>query len=69
MNKTNLLNEFTNVEDRLLISKVLDKLQYCETRNKISYLHFLNLFEKNLIINFLKKIKKTNYLFGNLTVN
>ena len=63
MNKTNLLNEYSNTEDRLLISKVLDKLQYCDTRNKITYLYFLNLFEKNLIINFLKKIKKTNYLF------
>lgn len=63
MNKTNLLNEFSNVEERLLISKVLDKLHYCETRNKISYLYFLNLFEKNLIIKFLKKIKKLNYLF------
>ena len=63
MNKKELLSDYRNQEDRLLLAKVLDKLEFSKTRNKIENTDFLNLYEQDLVNNFLKKIKFTNYYF------
>ena len=63
MNKQELLSDYRNREDKLLLAKVLDKLEFSKARNKIENTDFLNLAEQDLVDKFLKKIKFTNYYF------
>ena len=63
MNKQELLSDYKNQEDKLLLAKVLDKLEFSKARNKIENTDFLNLYEQDLVDKFLKKIKFTNYYF------
>lgn len=62
MNKQELLKKY-NEEDRLLLSKLLDKIKFTKEKNKISYTDFLNLYEQKIIEEFLKKIKENNNIF------
>lgn len=50
-------------EDKLLIAKILDKITYCKTKNKIVYTDFLNIHEKNIVQKLLKENKDINYIF------
>ena len=52
-----------NVEDRLLIAKLQDKIKHCKTRNKIVNTDFLNLHQKKLIQNKLNELKIKNCIF------
>lgn len=63
MNKQELLADYKNQDDKLLLAKVLDKLEFCKTRNKIENTDFLNLAEQDLVDKFLKRIKIKNYYF------
>lgn len=63
MNKQELLNDYKNQEDKLLLAKVLDKLEFLKNRNKIENTDFLNLYEQDLVNQFLKKIQFKNYYF------
>ena len=57
MNKQEILSDYKNQEDKLLLAKVLDKIEFCKTRNKIENTDFLNLAEQDLVDKFLKRIK------------
>ena len=63
MNKNEVLQDYKNQEERLLLAKVMDKIDFSKSRNKIENTDFLNLFEQDLIDKFMKKIKFTNYYF------
>ena len=63
MNKQELLSDYKNQDDKLLLAKVLDKLDFCKSRNKIEYTDFLNLAQQDLVNSFLKKAKIANYYF------
>lgn len=52
-----------NIEEKLIIAKLQDKIKYCKTRNKTVNTEFLNLYQKTLIQNKLNELKITNYLF------
>ena len=41
MNKTEILEEYKNQEQRLLAAKILDKLEFTKTKNKIQITDFL----------------------------
>lgn len=58
-----IINKYKNEKDRLLISKVIDKIKFCETRNKIQTTDFLDQMEQKLLENFLKSQKITNYFY------
>lgn len=62
MNKSDLLNKYSNAEDKLLISKVLDKIKFCETRNKITNTNFLDARGQNIVESLLGSISFTNYV-------
>lgn len=65
MNKQEVLKEYKNQEEKILLSFVLDKIKFVETRNKIENTNFLNIHQISLVENFLKKIKiKNYYLWG-----
>ena len=63
MNKLEFLNEYKKQEDKLLIAKVLDKLEFCRTKNKIEYTDFLDMYQLGLVKKFLDKIQASNYMF------
>lgn len=52
-----------NIEDKLLIAKLQDKIKQCKIRNKIVNTEFLNLHQKKLIQNKLNELKIKNYIF------
>lgn len=62
MNKQELLERYKD-EDRLLISKVLDKINFVKTRNKIEYTDFLDMYQKKLCEKLLNEISEKNYIF------
>lgn len=60
-----ILNKYKNQDEKLILSKVLDKINFCETRNQIQITDFLDLAQQQLIIKFLNLQKQENYiLFG-----
>ena len=63
MNKSEILNKFSKEEDKLFISKILDKYNYAITKNKISYTNFMNLAEKEIAKKLLSIQKIKNYIF------
>lgn len=63
MNKQEMLNDYKNQDDKLLLAKVLDRIAFSKSRNKIENTDFLNLAEQDLVNKFLKKIKFNNYYF------
>lgn len=40
MNKQEVLNKITNEEDKLLVSKMLDKIEFTTKRNSVEYTDF-----------------------------
>ena len=65
MNKQEILQEYKNQDDRLLAAKILDKLEFVKTKNKIQYTDFLNLNEQEIALNIMKKADFNRfYLFG-----
>ena len=63
MNKQELLADYKNQDDKLLLAKVLDKIEFSKSRNKIECTDFLNLAQQDLVNKFLKKAKIENYYF------
>ena len=63
MNKQELLKDYKNQEDKLLLAVVLDKIEFCKSKNKIECTDFLNLAEQDLVDKFLKRINFKNYYF------
>ena len=61
MNKTELLDEYKNQEQRLIAAKILDKLEFSRTKNKIQATDFFNLNEQELAIKLLNKVNCSNY--------
>ena len=65
MEKQLLLKDYKKQEDKMCLSQVLDKIQYSETREKIEYTDFLDMYQISLVENFLRKMKFQNYkLYG-----
>lgn len=63
MNKQEILKKYKKEEDRLLIAKVLDKIEFATSKNKIMNTDFLDVYQRKLVQNLLNSIKYNNYLF------
>lgn len=61
MNKQEILKKY-NDDEKLLLSKILDKIKEIKTKNKIVHTDFLNLNEQKIAEVFLKKINENNYI-------
>ncbi len=61
MNKQEILNKCTNEEDQLLVSKLLDKIEFCQKRNSVEYTDFLDIRQRGILEKILQFIKCTNY--------
>ena len=65
MNKQDLLKDYKRQEDKICLSQVLDKIEFCKTREKLEYTDFLDMYQISLVENFLRKISFKNYkLYG-----
>lgn len=65
MNKQELLKDYKRQEDKICLSQVLDKIESSNTRERIEYTDFLDMYQISLVENFLRKINFENYqLFG-----
>lgn len=65
MDKSQLLNEYKKQEDRMILSQVLDKIEFAKTKDSIEHTDFLDMYQVSLVENFLRKIKYETYvLFG-----
>ena len=51
------------IEDKLVIAKLMDKIKLCKTRNKIVNTEFLTIYQRDLIQKELNKNKIKNYMF------
>lgn len=52
-----------NLEERLLIARLEDKIKECKTKNKIVNTEFLNMHQKNIVQKQLNRLKEKNYIF------
>ena len=65
MNKQDLLKDYKRQEDKICLSQVLDKIEFCRSREKLEYTDFLDMYQISLVENFLRKISFKNYkLYG-----
>lgn len=63
MNKQEILKQYGNEEDRLFLSKVMDKLNATNTRNYMTSTDFLDLHQQKLAQDFLNKERVNEYFF------
>lgn len=61
MNKRDLLKDYRKQEDKICLAQILDKIELMQTRGKIEYTDFLDMYQISLVEIFLKKIKFENY--------
>lgn len=57
-----ILSKYKKPEEKLILSKIFDKISFCETRNQIQVTDFLDLAEQQLITKFLKLQRQENYI-------
>ena len=64
MDKQLILNKYSKPEDKLLISKMLDKMKLVQIRNSIQYLDFLDLYSQNILYKIIKQEEVKSYVFS-----
>ena len=62
MEKQELLKQFPKQEDKLLVSKILDKLKFMHTKNQVQVTEFLDSYQQNTVNKVLKVSNETNYI-------
>ena len=58
-----ILNDYREKDDKILLAQVLDKIEMCDNKNKIEYTDFLDLAQIELVQKFINKLKIENYIF------
>lgn len=54
--------KYKDSEFKILVAKIIDKYEFCKTRNKIMYTDFLNVSEISIVEKILKEEKINNYI-------
>ena len=62
MNRQDILSKMTNDEDRILASRLFDKIEFCTKRNSVQYTEFLDMRQRQLLEKILHDIKYSNYV-------
>ena len=57
-----ILNDYKDKDDKILLAQILDKVEMVEKKNKIEYTDFLDLAQIELVQKFINKIKLQNYM-------
>lgn len=58
-----ILNKYKKPEEKLILSKILDKISFCESKNQVQVTDFLDLAKQQTIQKFLQTQKQKNYMF------
>lgn len=67
MEKAKILDKYKNKEEKILVSKLFDKISMAEKQNKIQSTDFLSPIELNILENVMKLIENHNYvIYGGL---
>lgn len=64
MQKREILQRYKKEDERLLVAKLLDKIDFCEKRNKIEYTDFLDEHQESILKNVLCILKKDFISYG-----
>ncbi|MCI8486503.1 MAG: hypothetical protein HFJ20_05375 [Clostridia bacterium] len=64
MQRKELLQKYKKEDERILVAKLLDKIEFCEKRNKIEYTDFLDEYQENILKNVLLILKKDFISYG-----
>lgn len=62
MNKQEILNKYENEDDRLLVSKLIDKIEFTQKKNTVENTSFLDMHQRNILEKLLKTLKYNNYV-------
>ena len=57
-----VLNDYREKDDKILLAQILDKVEMVEKKNKIEYTDFLDLSQIELVQKFVNKMKIENYM-------
>ena len=57
-----ILNEYRDKDDKILLAQILDKVEMVDNKNKIEHTDFLDLAQIELVQKFINKIKIENYM-------
>lgn len=57
-----ILNEYREKDDKILLAQILDKIEMVDNKNKIEHTDFLDLAQIELVQKFINKIKIENYM-------
>lgn len=57
-----ILNEYRNKEEKMLLAQIIDKLESIDKKNKIEYTDFLDMTQIKLVQNFINRQKINNYI-------
>ena len=63
MEKREILNDYKKQEDKILLAKVLDKIDIADKRNTVETTDFLDMYQISLVESFFKKISFKDYIF------
>lgn len=63
MDKTTILNRYSNEEDRLFAAKILDKIKLAKTKNQIVNTDFLDMYQKRISQEVLNIEKEKSYTY------
>lgn len=55
--------KYKDTEYKMLVAKLIDKYEFCKTRNKIAYTDFLHISERSIVEKILKEENIYNYVF------
>lgn len=69
MDRSAILEKYKKEEDKLLVSKLFDKISAVEKQNKIQYTDFLSPIELQILKKVLNQIKYQNYVIYGVTSN
>ena len=64
MQKVEILNEYKNQDDKILLSHILDKIEISKKKQEIQITDFLDMYQIVLVRNFLKKINFSEFIFN-----
>lgn len=62
MNRQEILSKYEGEEDKLLVSKLLDKIEFVEKKNSVENTDFLDIHKRGILEKVLKTIKYKNYI-------
>lgn len=62
MNRQEILNKYINDDDRILVSKLLDKIEFVNKRNSVGHTDFLDMRQRQLLERVMLELKISNYV-------